>query len=197
MEFKVDGGTAAGYLAVPEGERGPGVPVLHTWWGLTPFFEGVCDRLAAEGFVALAPDRYSGSTAATIEEAEALQRRQEDPARTEADLTAAVNFLGTHKAVAGDGLAALGFSAGAAWALLLSTLKPRQVKVVVAFYGTTQANYTGARAAYLGHFAEVDEWEPTEEVRRTEEALRVAGCEATFHTYPGVGHWFFEQDRPD
>jgi hypothetical protein len=61
VEFDVDGRTVAGYLAVPEGGRGPGVIVLHAWWGLVPFFEGVCDRLAAEGFVALAPDRYAGS----------------------------------------------------------------------------------------------------------------------------------------
>src|SRR5215217_6518473 len=75
-----------GYLAVPESGRGPGVLVLHAWWGLTPFFEGVCDRLATAGFVALAPDRDGGPTAATIEEAEALQRRREDSKRTKADL---------------------------------------------------------------------------------------------------------------
>jgi carboxymethylenebutenolidase len=42
----------------------------------------------------------------------------------------------------------------------------------------------------------VDEWEPTEEVRGTEAALRAAGREVTFYTYPGIGHWFFEEDRP-
>jgi carboxymethylenebutenolidase len=195
-EFEVDGGTATGYLAVPEVGHGPGVIVLHAWWGLTPFFEGVCDRLAAEGFVALAPDRYGGSTARTIEEAETLQRK-EDQGRVEAELTAAVDFLRAHEAVTGDALATLGFSAGAAWALLLSTLKPQQVKAVVTFYGSWQADYNGARAAYLGHYAEVDEWEPMEEVRGTEEALRAAGCEVTLYTYPDAGHWFFEQDRPD
>jgi carboxymethylenebutenolidase len=71
------------------------------------------------------------------------------------------------------------------------------VKAVVAFYGSYQADYDGAQASYLGHYAEVDEWEPTEEVRATEEALRAAGCEVTFYTYPGAGHWFFEQDRSD
>ncbi len=60
---------------------------------------------------------------------------------------------------------------------------------------TWQRNYSGARAAYLGHYAEVDEWEPIDEVRRTQEALRTAGCEVGFYTYPGVGHWFFEEDR--
>jgi carboxymethylenebutenolidase len=195
-EFDVDGRTASGYLAVPEGGHGPGVLVLHAWWGLTPFFEGVCDRLAAEGFVALAPDRYGGPTAKTIEEATDLQRL-EDPGRTEAELVAAVDYLLGHDAVTGDGLATMGFSAGAAWALLLSTLKPNQVKAVVAFYGSWPMDYSGAQAAYLGHYAETDEWEPTEQVRGTEEALRAAGREVTFYTYPDVDHWFFEQDRPD
>jgi dienelactone hydrolase len=43
--------------------------------------------------------------------------------------------------------------------------------------------------------AREDEWEPDEEVRGTEAALRAAGSEVTFYTYPGVGHWYFEEDR--
>jgi carboxymethylenebutenolidase len=43
----------------------------------------------------------------------------------------------------------------------------------------------------------VDEWESTERVQATEAALRAAGREVTFYTYQGVGHWFFEEDRPD
>lgn len=194
-EFEVNGTTVAGYLALPESGHGPGVLVLHAWWGLTPYFMEVCDRLAAEGFVAFAPDRYGGPTAETIEEAEALQRQREDWVRTEAILRASVQFLGAHAAVVGEGLGALGFSAGAAWALLLSVREPDLLNAVVAFYGTGPIDYTGARAAYLGHLAEVDEWEPIEGVRGTQEALRAAGCEVTFYTYPGVGHWFFEEDR--
>lgn len=114
---------------------------------------------------------------------------------TEAVLRASVEFLGAHEAVVGVGLVALGFLAGAVWALLLSLREPDLLKAVVAFYGTWQTDYAGARAAYLGHFAQVDEWEPMDEVRGTREALRAAGCEATFYTYPGVGHWFFEEDR--
>jgi carboxymethylenebutenolidase len=194
-EFEVGTRTTSGYLAIPQRGRGPGVLVLHAWWGLTPFFMNVCDRLAAEGFVALAPDRYGGPTAATIEEAEALQREREDPVSTEADLIASMEFVRTHEAVVGEGLGALGFSAGAQWALLLSVREPDLMRAVVAFYGTWQRDYSGARAAYLGHYAEVDEWEPINEVRGTQEALRAAGCEVTSYTYPGVGHWFFEEDR--
>jgi carboxymethylenebutenolidase len=159
-EFEVGTRTASGYLAVPQRGHGPGVLVLHAWWGLTPFFKNVCDQLAAEGFVAFAPDRYGGPTAATIEEAEALQRQREDPVRTEAALGASVEFLSAHEAVVGEGLGALGFSAGAAWALLLSVRKPDLIRAVIAFYGTglwLQSEYSVARAAYLGHYAEVDE----------------------------------------
>ena len=198
-EFEVGTRTASGYLAVPQRGHGPGVLVLHAWWGLTPFFKNVCDQLAAEGFVAFAPDHYGGPTAATIEEAEALQRQREDSVRTEAALGASVEFLSAHEAVVGEGLGALGFSAGAAWALLLSVRKPDLLKAVIAFYGTglwLQSEYSVARAAYLGHYAEVDEWEPVDEVRGTQEALRAAGHEVTFYTYPSVGHWFFEEDRP-
>ena len=40
------------------GASGPGVLVLHAWWGLTPVFTAVCDGLAAAGYVALAPSLY-------------------------------------------------------------------------------------------------------------------------------------------
>src|SRR3954471_12061230 len=62
------------YLALPEALSAPGVLVLHAWWGLTPIFTDVCDRLAAAGYVALAPSLYpGGATAATIAEAEAVR----------------------------------------------------------------------------------------------------------------------------
>src|SRR5438874_2715016 len=68
-EFQADGRTISAYLAVPEHGSGPGVVVLHAWWGLTEPFRQVCDRLAEAGFVALAPDLYRGKTTASIEEA--------------------------------------------------------------------------------------------------------------------------------
>jgi carboxymethylenebutenolidase len=54
-----------------------------------------------------------------------------------------------------------------------------------------------ARAAYLGHFAENDDFEPLEWVRTLETRIRAAGREVTFHVYPGTGHWFVEPNRPE
>ena len=48
---------------------GPGVVVIQEWWGLVDHIKDVCDRFAAEGFVALAPDLYHGKQVAEPDEA--------------------------------------------------------------------------------------------------------------------------------
>ena len=89
------------------------------------------------------------------------------------------------------------FATSAAWANVLSIAYPQNVRAVVLFYGAYAPDFTRATAAYLGHFAEVDEWEPREGVDELRAALEAAGRPVTFHFYPGTGHWFFEPDRPD
>lgn len=194
MLFDVGGRQATGYLAVPVAGKGPGVIVLHAWWGLTPFFMGMCDRLAEQGFVAFAPDQHEGRTAATIDEAKALMESQ-DQQRTGDVAIAATKLLAEHSAVQGADLGVIGFSMGAAWAIVLSTYAPEHIAGVVLFYGSYAIDFTPARAVFQGHFAVADEWESEEDVRRMESAMREAGREVTLYRYPGTGHWFFEQDR--
>lgn len=187
------------YLAVPESGTGAGVLVLHAWWGLTSVFTDVCDRLAAQGYVALAPGMFSGgATTESIAEAEALvTAHNREPEKTEATLQAAVEQLRTLPEVTGTRIGVIGFSMGAFWALELSLSRPDDVGAVVAFYGTGGGDFGTARAAYLGHFAEHDDFEPLEDVRALEAAIREAGRDVTFHVYPDTGHWFFESNRPD
>ena len=196
VEFQTSGRPASGHIALPGDGAGPGVLVLHAWWGLTPFFKELCDRLAQVGFVAFAPDLYGGPTAATIDEAKLLLERR-DIAQMQATATGAVAFLRDHPAVRGGGLGAVGFSMGAAWALLLASLKPADIAAAVIFYGSEGADFGAARAAYQGHFAEDDEWEPLDGVRQVEADMRAAGREVAFHIYPDAKHWFFERDRPE
>ncbi len=198
-EFQAGDRTARGYLALPTGATGPapGVLVLHAWWGLTDLFTSVCDRLADAGFVAFAPDLYDGPTATTIADAERLMRAS-DEARSRAVADAAVAYLRAHPAVHRGPIGATGFSMGAAWAFLLSALRPDDLAAVIAFYGTTEGvDFAAARAAYLGHFADQDQFEPLASVRVLEEEIRSAGRDVTFHVYPGTTHWFFEDNRPD
>ena len=63
IEFPSNGHTARGYLSTPTSGSGPGVIVLQEWWGLAPQLMRVADRLAAEGYTALAPDLYHGELA--------------------------------------------------------------------------------------------------------------------------------------
>ena len=70
--YNVGDQIARGYLAMPERGEGPGVLVLHAWWGLNDTMRAVCTRLAEAGFVAFAPDLYHGKVADTIAEAETL-----------------------------------------------------------------------------------------------------------------------------
>ena len=203
IQFQADGGTVSAYLAVPERGSGPGVVVLHAWWGLTEPFRQVCDRLAQAGFVALAPDLYRGKIATTVEEAETLASAlNKESERASGDITAAVQFLRQHEATrqAGghDRLALVGFSLGGAYALDTSVNLPEEVAAVVIFYATyTGLDYSRAKAAYLGHFAADDPFEPAESVVELEQALQAAGRQANFYTYPGTKHWFFEPNRPE
>jgi carboxymethylenebutenolidase len=185
-----------GTLELPAGGSGPGVLVVHAWWGLNDFFKALCKRLAQEGFVAFAPDLYGGKIAGTIEEAKRLRSTLKSKQAGQA-LVDAVEYLQGQKAVSGAGLGLVGFSLGAYFGLGLSRDRPRDVRAVVIFYGTRGGDYTKAKAAYLGHFAEADDWEPAAGVHALEKALREAGRPVSFHTYPGTGHWFFESDRPD
>jgi carboxymethylenebutenolidase len=173
------------------------VLVLHAWWGLTPVFTDVCDQLAAEGYVALAPGLFpDGATAATVAEAEALLGALDEAAVAEPVALAAVEQLRELPALTGAQIGIIGFSLGAYWALHLSQVLPDAVGAVVVFYGTDDGDYRTARAAYLGHFAEHDDFEPLAAVRALEERIRAAGREVTFHIYPGTGHWFFEPNQP-
>ncbi len=184
-----------GYLAEPHSGQGPGVLVLHAWWGLNETVRRLCDRLAREGYVALAPDLYHGRVVDDVAAAEAMVESL-DAERALAEAARAARALGERTAGTGDGLAVVGLSLGANFALALSAAAPELVRSVVLFYGTGAADFSVSRASYLGHFAEDDDFEPASGVDGLEAALRRAGRPVEFHRYPGTGHWFFEPDRP-
>ncbi len=191
--------TQRGYLALPEAGAGPGVILLHAWWGLNDFFIALANRLADEGFVVYAPDLYNGEIASTIEEAEALNGSYENDDGVDAivaKLDAAVDTLKAHPAVSSTDLGLIGFSMGSNWGLWLAHHRPDAIGAMVGFYGTYNGNLEGMRAAFLGHFAESDEFEPRENVEALDKTLTEMNLEATFYVYEGAGHWFFESDRP-
>jgi carboxymethylenebutenolidase len=202
-EFQVEGRTISAYLAVPEQSSGPGVLVLHAWWGLTQPFRQICDRLAEAGFVALAPDLYHGKTTASVEEAESFASAlNQDEERVRGDIAGAVQVLRQHAAAHPAGmrskLAVVGFSMGGAYALDMSINLAEDVAAVVIFYATYSGlDYSVSKAAYLCHFAEKDPFEPAEAVAEMEQEIQAAGRSITSYMYPGTSHWFVEENRPE
>jgi carboxymethylenebutenolidase len=187
-----------GFLAVPPTGKGPGVLVLHAWWGLNDTIRAFCTQLAESGFVAFAPDLYHGKVADNIADAEALGSALDSNfLQAKAEIAEATMFLSERVGEAGHNLAVIAFSLGVYYALDLAAADPEHIRSVVLFYGTGDGDYSNSRAAYLGHFAEDDEFEPQSNVDNLEESLRRAGCPVTFYRYPGTGHWFFEPDRSE
>jgi carboxymethylenebutenolidase len=186
-----------GFLAVPPTGSGPGVLVLHAWWGLNDTLKSFCTRLAESGFTAFAPDLYHGKVADTIPGVEILRDSlDKNYQQAKAEIATATMFLNERAGQSGRGLAVIGFSMGVFYALDLAASDPEHIRSVVIFYGTGGGDYSSSRASYLGHFAGNDQFEPKSGVDALEADLRRAGRPVTFHLYPGTGHWFFEPDRP-
>ena len=190
IELSVNDKKVKAYLA--DG-GGPGILLLHAWWGLKPFFKQVCDRIAEQGFTVLAPDLRDGQVAKTIDEAKALMEKSDGQLIGDTVFTAK-DYLQTR--VKGK-LGVVGFSMGAAWSLIAAAYKPEDFAAVVLFYGNEGVDYGKITAKVMGHFCEVDEWEPTEFVDNTFAEFAKAGVDATRHNYPGTAHWFVEEDRPE
>jgi carboxymethylenebutenolidase len=185
-----------GFLAVPPTGKGLGVLVLHAWWGLNDTMKAFCTRLAESGFVAFAPDLYHGKVADNIADAETLGKALDaNYLQAKAEIAAATMFLNERVGQTDGSLAVIGFSLGVYYALDLAAADPEHIRSVIIFYGTGDGDYSSSRAAYLGHFAENDEFEPQSNIDNLEASLRRAGRPVTFYRYSGTGHWFFEPDR--
>lgn len=198
VEFKSNGGTARGYLSVPESGGGPGVVVMQEWWGLVPHIKDVADRFAAEGFVALAPDLYHGDVAKSPDEAGKMMMAL-NIEQTEKDLRGAVRYLLDHEATSGDKVGTVGFCMGGALSLFGAS-KNEQVGACVVFYGIhpkVEPDFDNLRAPVLGIFAEKDGFVTPDVVRALEDTMREHGKSIETHTYPGTDHAFFNDTRPE
>ena len=187
------------HLSVPKRGAGPGVLVLHSWWGLDAFFRRLCGRLAAKGYVALAPDLYGGRVATTEREAKALRaastsRRKEPVYRL---LERKIDELAGHEAVTGRAIAVLGFSMGGHWAFWLAARPALPIAATVTFYAARSADFARTRSRFLCHFADEDPFVSEAARKKLARTFECAGARAETHTYPGTRHWFFESDRPE
>lgn len=197
VTFASNGSTAHGYLALPDSGSGPGVIVIQEWWGLTSHIADVANRLAAEGFVALAPDLYGGAT--THDAAEAGKLMQALPVdRAARDLGGAVDYLLGHDVVTSSKVGAIGFCMGGGFVLVLAAQQGNKIGAAVSFYGVLRKEYPSFEnltAPLLGHFGEQDQMQSTDQVLQLAATIeRQTGQRPDFRFYP-AGHAFFNDEN--
>jgi carboxymethylenebutenolidase len=196
VKYPSNGGTTDGYLATPASGKGPGVIVIQEWWGLVGHIKSVCDRFAAEGFTALAPDMYHGQTASEPDGAGKLFMAL-NIGQAEKDLKGAAAYLAQHSSTAK--LGAVGFCMGGQLALFAATLNP-SIGATVDFYGihpNVKPDYAKLSGPVLGLFAEKDAFVTPQTARDVDAAIKKAGKASEVHIYPNVDHGFFNDERPD
>ncbi len=198
VTFPSNGAEAHGYLALPASGTGPGVIVIQEWWGLTDHIAGIADRLAAEGFVALAPDLYGGRTAHDADEAGRLMSELPE-AQAARDLAGAVDYLLDSPAVSSERVGAVGFCMGGGFVIMLAVQQGDRIGAAVPFYGVgpaaSPADYSGLTAAVQGHYGEQDDFYPVEQARAQEAAMRAqSGADVEFFYYPAA-HAFHNDEN--
>ena len=183
-----------GYLARPANVTAPlpALIVIHEWWGLNENIQKMTQRLAGEGYMALAVDLYEGKIADSPEQARTLvQSASQNPQRLEANLREAYAYLKSQQAAK---IGSIGWCFGGSWSLNTALLFPSQLNAAVIYYGgqlVTDVNRLSAlEMPILGIFGSLDRNPSPETVKQFEAALKAAGKSPEIYIYEGADHAF-------
>jgi carboxymethylenebutenolidase len=192
VTYKSGADEISSFLALPKNpKKAPAVIVIQEWWGLNDWVKDQARALAAEGYVALAPDLYRGKVAANPDEAHQLMRGLPED-RALRDLNAAVDYLKSRPEVNADAIGCVGFCMGGGYALSLA-VDNASVKACDIYYGrllTDDAQLAKIRAAVLGNFGAEDKGIPPDAVKAFEASMKKLGKSVDVKIYPGAGHAF-------
>jgi carboxymethylenebutenolidase len=174
------------YLSLPEGAKAPmpGIVVIHEWWGLNDHIKHWADRLAADGYAAIAVDLYDGTVATTPDEANAAMKKV-DPARSKEIMLAALAFLKDDPRVKATKRGSIGWCFGGKQSLQLALAAP-DLDAAVMYYGHPELDpmkLEPMKAPLLGIFGTKDKSIPPETVTKFEDALSKANKEHKIHSY--------------
>ena len=190
----VGGKEVHGYLSRPTGAKGPlpGIIVIHEWWGLNDNIRRMTDRIAGEGYEALAVDLYGARAAKTPDEAKKLMMTvmsDKDAARD--NLRQAYAYIHDHEHAGKMGV--IGWCFGGGWALQTALLFPDKLDALAMYYGqpvTDVKTLATLKMPLIGFFGQEDMGITVADVLNFQDALRQAGVNAEIHEYPGAGHAF-------
>ena len=194
VEFKSGERTIKAFVVYPERkDKAPVVLVIHEIFGLTDWVRGVCDQLAENGVIAIAPDLLSGQTYADVDGARkaisALPKEQ-----VKADLNATSEYALTKIPAANGSLAVCGFCWGGGWAFGYASVNPK-LKAAYSFYGVAVDNAEDAAkiaCPVYGFYAENDA-RVDATIPKAEELMKAAGKKYEPVIYKGAGHGFMRE----
>jgi carboxymethylenebutenolidase len=175
------------YFISPE-EPGPGVLLLHSWFGLNSFTKRLADRLADEGFTVLAPDLMAEALPADQVEAEAALQAADPNYLASATLSGAGVLAKQHKTIE-----VVGLGMGGSLGLWASVRLPDLITGAISIYGAQSMDFAASRSAYQIHLAENDPWLPEDDAIFMEATMRLESLKVEVHIYPGTSHGFFEE----
>jgi carboxymethylenebutenolidase len=203
VEVPASGGTMPCFIARPKGDGAQAaVIVIQEAFGLNGHIKDVARRLAAEGYVTLAPDLYwrGGKGRAVgydqLPEAIALMMSARDD-EIVADVKSAVTWLEKQPGVRADRIGISGFCMGGRVSYLAACELPDKIAAAAAFYGgAIPVDKTSKlRAPVLAFFGEKDAFITLDSVEELKKELQRTGKQAEVIVYPGADHGFFCDER--
>jgi carboxymethylenebutenolidase len=184
--------TIHGILFTPAAKgKLPALVVIHEWWGLNEWVKEQAQKLAEQGYVALAVDLYRGKSTDDPDVAHQLSRGLPED-RGMRDLRAAVAFLQSQKEVNPKRVGSIGWCFGGGWSLALAENEPT-LKAAVINYGelsSDSATLKPINAAVLGIFGAQDKGITPSDVNRFEKQMKDLGKKIEVKSYPDAGHAF-------
>ena len=190
-----DGSEGTGYLAKAGRAHAPGVVVVPEWWGLQDQIKGVCDRFAAAGYEAVAPDLYGGKVvpyhdvAAASREMKSLDFIQ----TTDRLVRDAARYLKQ----SGMKVGLTGFCLGGA-VTVLGAMRISEIDAAICFYGLpaiVAGESVDLRVPFQAHFANDDDWCTPAAVDKFETAVRSEQPVDIFRY--DAAHGFMNEERPN
>ncbi|HWE25433.1 MAG TPA: dienelactone hydrolase family protein [Myxococcales bacterium] len=183
ITLPVQGEQANAYLARPQGNAKGAILVVHEYWGLNDWVKSMADRLAKDGYLALAVDLYKGKVATDPKEAQTLMANKDQQWGTAVEV-AGLKWLKSN--AAGAKVATIGWCMGGGESLNASLADPNDVNATVIYYGlpvTDVDKLKTLQGPVLGIWANQDGWITPDKVKAFDQALTQAGVKHEFHAY--------------
>lgn len=179
------------YFVQNDNGPGPGVMLLHSFWGLTSSVKNLADDLGDRGFTVLAPDMNFGELPES--EQDALDHLGAASPDHLASLVLSSAELLHEQSIEGP-IGLIGFGMGGSLGLWTSVRLNTRVGAVVSFYGSQQIDFAGSSSSYLIHLAEEDEYVSDDEAAFMEATMGLESLPVEVIRYPGTNHGFCEPD---